>query len=433
MHKMSTAIQILKELIKYETITPKENGIYEYIKTLLKDFEYFETQKESRDSKTTLNEGEKYITKNIFLYKLPISRVDFLSKDTQDTQGNVDFTNYEEYQRYCFNNLAHFCFAGHVDVVSPGDITKWNYNPFEPKEFTKDSKKYINGRGTQDMKGGIAGFISAINIFLESLRLNNDSSCLDSNFIISVLLTSDEEGHGEFGTKHILEELKKKNMLPNYTIVAEPTSSSIAGDTIKIGRRGSINGKITIFGKQGHVAYPDKCINPIELIKNKLDKIAGINLCNGDDNFLPSKIVVTNINAGVGAVNVVPNDLMLMFNIRNSTKINIENIEKYFENILSGLNYEIYLTQSAEPFITNNEYLINLARESIKKISNVDAKLSTDGGTSDARFFAKLNIPTIELGVANDKIHAINEMVLIKQVQDLESIFVEILRGWSLR
>lgn len=371
------ALEILQKMVSYPTITPHECGIYDYIKTLLPDFTYIESNKEH--------------IKNIFLYKIP---------DGYEIQD-------------AWQNLEHICFAGHIDVVPAGggeNNKDWIYPPFQPTIHDG----YIYGRGTQDMKGGIASFIKAIQNFLSKYK---------ANMIISVLLTSDEEGEALYGTKHMLHTLKSKGMLPKRAIVAEPTCDKIIGDTIKIGRRGSINGTILIEGKQGHVAYPSKCINPIELLGDRLGKIAGINLDNGDNNFEPSKLVISNIHAGLGVNNVVPKDLIITFNVRNGILSNMQNIKSYIDSVLEGLPYKLDLQESAKSFITEDKNFREILANSIKAYNGIDSEFSTSGGTSDARFFAEHNISVIELGVCNDRIHALNERVSLQDIHGLSQIF----------
>lgn len=390
------ALEILKKLIQYPTITPLEHGIYDYIQTLLPSFKAIYSEKNG--------------VKNIMLYKIP---------ETYNMESNLD-------------SIPHFCFAGHIDVVNPGggatipnnininDNTQnkglWQYPPFTPTI----NNGYLYGRGTQDMKGGIACFLRALQDFI-----------IHSNpqIIFSVLLTSDEEGDGIYGTKYMLEILKEKNMLPTHAIVAEPTSAKFAGDTIKIGRRGSINGIITINGKQGHVAYPEKCINPVELLGSRLGRLAGVNLDAGDDVFSASKLIVTDIRGGIEAVNVTPNDLKIMFNVRNSTMTTLQSVREYVDSVLIGLPYNLELTQSSKSFVTRDSTLISLVQNAIKNAVNIVPELSTSGGTSDARFFSEYGVKVVEVGVCNDRIHAIDERVSLHDIERLQSIFSTLLHS----
>lgn len=376
------SIEILKKLISYPTITPKECGIYDYIQELLPNFKVLEFEKEG--------------VKNLFLYK------EFGDKDLAKT---------------------HLCFAGHIDVVPPGE--GWESDPFTPTQ----KGEYLYGRGTQDMKGGVAAFLCAV---MEFEKQSNSQNAL--NGILSILLTSDEEGEAIYGTKYVLEELDKINLLPEFAIVAEPTSAERFGDMIKIGRRGSINGKLTIFGKQGHVAYPSKCINPVELIAPLLSKIAGFNMDNGNEDFEPSKIVITDIRGGMEVVNVTPNDLRIMFNIRNSTQTSLEDLQSYLESILKEIPHSLELRQSSKPFLTNTQnFIVQKLVESLQKNTGFTPILSTSGGTSDARYFAEYGVNVVECGVCNDSIHSINEKVKISEVESLSQVFLCLLQNFALK
>ncbi len=380
-------LSLLQELIKRPSITPQECGIYEIILDKLNSL----IQKEHID--TFIIEQEKEGVKNLFYLIAP---------------KGADKSN-----------LHHFCFAGHIDVVPTGE--GWEFEPF----CGTQDEKYIYGRGTQDMKGGISAFICAVCNILES---HNTSSL---PIMLSILLTSDEEGEGIYGTKFMLEELKKRDLLPHSCIVAEPTSINRTGDMLKIGRRGSINGTLIIEGKQGHVAYPQKCINPIELLGSKLGALAGIELDNGDSHFAPSKLVITDIRSGMEVVNVTPQNLKIMFNVRNSPLSNEDSIRTYIKEVFKEIPYELSLKTNSLPFITDSQSaLIALLRESIKRVADITPSLSTSGGTSDARFFAQYGIDVVELGVPNDKIHAINERVKISDVSTLHDVFVDFLQSY---
>lgn len=364
---MKEVVEFLSKLIQYKTITPNECGIYDFIKSKLSDFKIINLDKNG--------------VKNIFLYK---DFSDLYSKNV--------------------TKKPHLCFAGHIDVVPSGE--GWEYPPFGG--VIKDNTIY--GRGVLDMKGGIASFIYAIK---EVKRFNG---------ILSILLTSDEEGDGIYGTKIMLEHLKNINLLPSFALVAEPTSKNILGDTIKIGRRGSINGVLKIQGIQGHVAYPQKCVNPIDLIAPILDKLSNIPLDSGDENFSESRIIITDIRAGLEVTNVTPSVLKLMFNVRNNPLTNKDLIEKYIHALFLNISYSLELKQSSYPFITES-ILINILQDSIKQVLNLDATLSTDGGTSDARYFAQFGVDVLELGLKNDKIHAIDECSKIDDIIKLQEVF----------
>ena len=378
-------LSLLQELIKRPSITPQECGIYEIILNKLNSL----IQKEHID--TFIIEQEKEGVKNLFYLIAP---------------KGADKSN-----------LHHFCFAGHIDVVPTGE--GWEFEPF----CGTQDEKYIYGRGTQDMKGGISAFICAVCNILES---HNTSSL---PIMLSILLTSDEEGEGIYGTKFMLEELKKRDLLPHSCIVAEPTSINRTGDMLKIGRRGSINGTLIIEGKQGHVAYPQKCINPIELLGSKLGALAGIELDNGDSHFAPSKLVITDIRSGMEVVNVTPQNLKIMFNVRNSPLSNEDSIRSYITSILGSLPYELTLKTNSLPFITaDDSEIVKSLCAIIECTLGITPQLSTSGGTSDARFFASYGVNVVEIGVPNDRIHAINERVSISDILALHDIFVEFLQ-----
>jgi len=199
------------------------------------------------------------------------------------------------------------------------------------------------------------------------------------------------------------------------------------GDAIKIGRRGSINGYLTLKGKQGHAAYPEKAINPIHNIAPILPQIAGHNLDNGDENFAPSKLVITDIRSGMEVTNVTPNSLKMMFNVRNSTKTTQESLKAFMEEKLSGLDYELELQQGSYPFVTNRDsYIVKELTVAIEEVTGLKTKLSTAGGTSDGRHIAPYGIEVVEFGVINDRIHGLNERTSIKEVESLYNIFVKI-------
>ncbi|MCK5854850.1 MAG: succinyl-diaminopimelate desuccinylase [Sulfurovaceae bacterium] len=367
MEKRLDVIDLFLKLLSAESVTPDDGGLLTYIENYLSDFEA-----------TWINEGG---VKNIFLTKK-------------------------------FGEGKHLCFAGHVDVVPAGE--GWDSNPFVP--LIKDG--YIYARGTQDMKSGVAAFVQAV-------RDMDD----EFNGRLSLLLTSDEEGDGTYGTQIVLKHLKEINLLPDYCIIAEPTCEVTFGDAIKIGRRGSINGFLTLKGKQGHAAYPEKTINPVHNIASVLPKIAGYDLDNGDDNFAPSKLVITDIRAGMEVTNVTPNSLKMMFNVRNSTKTTQETLKTFMDEKFQGLDYELKLEQGSYPFITNrNSYIVNALRDTIREVTGVETKLSTAGGTSDGRHIAPYGIEVVEFGVINDRIHGLNERTTIKEVETLYNIFVKIVK-----
>ncbi len=328
-----------------------------------------------------------------------------------DKEGVKNLFMFKEFQK----GGEHLCFAGHVDVVPAGE--GWVFDPYEPHE---DEEGYIFARGAQDMKSGVAAFVQA---------------CREAkNFpgTLSILLTSDEEGEAHFGTKIVLEYLQQKGMLPDYAVVAEPTCEERFGDAIKVGRRGSINGYLSIQGKQGHAAYPQKAINPIHQIAPRLPKLAGIDLDEGDEFFAPSKFVITDIRAGMQVTNVTPDRLDMMFNVRNNTKTTQKEILDLVEEVLGDLDYELKLTQGSYPFMTDtNTKIVKNIDEAIVKVTGIAPKHSTAGGTSDARFMAPLGIKVIEFGVKNDTIHSVNERTHKDEVRGLYEVFGTLIEEWK--
>lgn len=363
-------IPLFQKLLQYKSITPNNAGIYDFIKEYL------------GDTWTCISVDVEDVT-NRFYYK--------------------KFNDSDE----------HLCFAGHIDVVPPGE--GWSVDPFAAEVVDG----VITARGAQDMKSGVASFLYAC------------KNATHFNGTLSILLTSDEEGEGTYGTIKVLEYLQEKNFLPTSAIVAEPTCEELFGDAIKVGRRGSINGYLELKGKQGHAAYPEKAINPVHQIASILPKIAGYDLDNGDEFFSPSKFIITDIRAGMEVTNVTPNKLNMMFNVRNSTKTNQESITNFIAEKFEGLDYTLRLTQGSYPFVTDKETkVVKMMQNAINEICNIDTKLSTAGGTSDARLFGQYKIPTVEFGVINDTIHAINERTNVKEVEKLTRVFENIIKSW---
>lgn len=462
----SNVIKVLQQLIAYPTITPQECGIYAYIKEILSDFEALEFEKEgvknlflykdlsagNAESQTHNHTQIQNATSAVLDYGLPRDSSDSISTKTHENKSN--FSNAESQNKK--SQKPHLCFAGHIDVVPPGE--GWASEPFNPTI----KEGFLYGRGAQDMKAGVAAFVCAIREFVdclesqnlqtstkgenvesiraqdskESLTQERDSSDSTSsqnfNGILSVLLTSDEEGAAIFGTKYTLECLKEKDLLPDFAIVAEPTSVEKFGDMIKVGRRGSINGILKIFGQQGHVAYPKKCLNPVDIIAPHLSKISGHKLDKGSEEFEPSRIVVTDIRGGLEVVNVTPNDLKIMFNVRNSTQTSVESVRKYLEHLLAKAPHSLELNQSSKPFLTDKQSLI--VQKIVKALESQNGfapELSTSGGTSDARYFAEFGVKVVECGVCNDSIHAINERVRMSEVEALQKVFLSLLKDFN--
>lgn len=362
-------LELFKKLIESKSETPDDGGLLDFIEEYLPGF--------------TAKRVDIEDTKNLFIYKK-------------------------------FGSGDHLCFAGHVDVVPAGD--NWDTDPYKLVE--KDG--YLYGRGTQDMKSGVAAFTQAV------------SETKDFNGTLSLLLTSDEEGEATYGTIKVLEYLKEENFLPDAVVVAEPTCEDEFGDAIKVGRRGSINGYITLKGKQGHAAYPEKAINPIHNIAGVLGNMAGVNIDEGDEFFSPSKFVVTDIRSGMQVTNVTPNELKMMFNVRNTTLTTQKEVREFVDKHLKEFDYELKLTQGSYPFRTNTDTkLVKNIDLAIESITGIKPKHSTAGGTSDARFVAQFGVDVIEFGVKNDTIHAVNERTTAKEVEGLHQVFKKLIEIWK--
>ena len=290
-------------------------------------------------------------------------------------------------------------FVGHTDVVPPGDLNQWKTNPYR---LMQDDGMLI-GRGTADMKGGIACFMSAVEDHLTEHKTINGS--------IKIILTGDEEGDAINGIRKLIEENVFENNELHYCLVGEPSSSDNIGDVIRNGRRGSITGHLVLKGIQGHVAYPEKAENPIHACSNVLAKLLEIEFDNGNEYFPPTSFQVSNINAGTGVDNVIPGDIKLAFNVRYSTETNADEIKNKIINVIKNENvrYEINWKHSGEPFLTTRKEFLNICMNSIKEVTNFETNVSTNGGTSDGRFMAKVCDQVIELGLTNRSIHKINE------------------------
>lgn len=306
-----------------------------------------------------------------------------------------------------------FCFAGHTDVVPTGPEENWTYPPFEPTVVDG----FLFGRGTADMKSGIAAFMIALEQFIE-IHQNHSGS-------IALLITSDEEGPFINGTVRVIEALEARNEKIDYCIVGEPSSTDHVGDTIKNGRRGSLTADLTINGIQGHVAYPHMVDNPIHAGVGALTELAQMHWDKGNEYFPPTSFQITNFNAGTGASNIVPGEAQIQFNFRYSTELTAEMIIARVVAVLQKheLNYRIKWTYNGSPFITQPGSLTNAVSESIFAVNGLTTELSTSGGTSDARFIAPTGAQVVELGPGNKTIHKVNESVKIADVEELVHIY----------
>lgn len=310
-----------------------------------------------------------------------------------------------------------FCFVGHTDVVPTGDIKKWDSPPFEATL----KGEYLYGRGAADMKGSVASMVIAAQNFVQQYPDHPGS--------IAILLTSDEEGPSEYGVKAVVEHFQKIHQKITWALIGEPSSQFELGDTIKHGRRGSLGGHLTIHGKQGHIAYPHLANNPIPLALPALAELNNIKWDAGNADFDPTSFQISNIQAGTGATNVIPNDLYVHFNLRFSTSLTPESIQNTVKTVLEKhkLNYTLKWNLSGLPFITDQNSPLIQATIAVLKTHNISTRLSTSGGTSDGRFISRLGTQVIELGPVNATIHQINECVKAKDLDTLNAIYQKIL------
>ena len=311
-----------------------------------------------------------------------------------------------------------FVFAGHTDVVPVGDQNAWSYPPFSA--HIEDNLLY--GRGAADMKGGVAAMVTACEAFAEQHPKHCGS--------IAMLLTSNEEGRTRSGTAYAIETLRQRGVNIRWCIVGEPSSSLQLGDTIKNGRRGSLSAKLSVIGKQGHVAYPQHAENPIHLAAPLLSQLCKHQWDQGNKYFPPTTFQISNIHAGSGADNVIPARLEIEFNLRFSTECNDAQLQETILQMLkeANLNYEIEWYLSGQPFLTPAGELTSVACEATEKVVGLRPELSTAGGTSDARFIAGGDTQVIELGHINKTIHAVDERISINDLQRLSDIYLVILK-----
>ncbi len=379
-------LQLAKELIKFPTVTPVDAGIMKFLEKKLKSIGF----------KTKILEFEDHDSK-------PVKNI---------------------YARLG-KKSPNFCYAGHVDVVPPGDIKKWSSNPFIPK--IKNGK--LIGRGASDMKSSVASFIAAADDFVNKNKKFKGS--------ISLLITGDEEGIAINGTKKVVEYLKRKKEKVNFCLVGEPTNPSRMGEMIKIGRRGSITGHLSIFGKMGHVAYSHKSINPSTCIVDVLKKLKQLKFDNGSKNFQPSNLEITKINIDNKADNVIPGDAHATFNIRFNDRHSSNKLKKKINIYLRKIckkhkcKFKIEYMVSGESFITKPNKTTYMIKNIIKKNTKINTQLSTSGGTSDARFIRKIS-PCLEFGMVGATMHQVDENIKVRDLRTLTKIHKEILENYFL-
>ena len=377
-------LQLAKELIRFPTVTPVDAGVMKFLEKKLKKLGFKTKVLEFKEK------GFKPV-KNLY------ARL--------GTKG------------------PNFCYAGHLDVVPPGNIKDWTVNPFKPSV----KKGHLIGRGANDMKSSIASFVSAVSKFLNENKNFKGS--------ISLLITGDEEGDAINGTKKVVEYLKKKREKINFCLVGEPTNPNKLGEMIKIGRRGSLTGKLKIFGLQGHVAYPHRANNPSTIIIKILKELKEIRFDKGTKDFQPTNLEVTKINIDNQADNVIPGIAEASFNIRFNNKHSSTSIKKKLNKIFIKMSkknkskYEIQYRVSGEAFLTKPNKTTFMVQNTIKKITKITPKLSTTGGTSDLRFIKKIS-PGLEFGLVGKTMHKVDEAVSLKDLKNLTKIYHNILQNY---
>ena len=377
-------LQLAKELIRFPSVTPADAGIMSFL--------------------------EKKLKKLGFATKI----LEFKEKNTKPVKNL--------YARLGTKG-PNFCYAGHLDVVPAGNLNDWTVNPFKPSV----KNGHLIGRGANDMKSSIAAFVAAISNF----TLNNKKF----NGSISLLITGDEEGVAINGTKKVVEYLKKKREKIDFCLVGEPTNPNKLGEMIKIGRRGSITGRLTVIGIQGHVAYPNRANNPSTTLVQILEKLKQIKFDKGTKDFQPTNLEITKININNNADNVIPGLANATFNIRFNNKHSSNSLKKKINKIIINLckknksKFKIEYNVSGEAFLTKPNNTTFMIQDTIKKITKLKPVFSTTGGTSDARFIRKIS-PCLEFGLVGKTMHKIDEVVALKDLKNLTLIYLNILKNY---
>mgnify|MGYP000376686729 FL=1 len=377
-------LQLAKELIRFPSVTPVDAGVMSFLEKKLKKLGF----------KTKILEFKEKNTKPV--------------KNLYARLGNKS---------------PNFCYAGHLDVVPAGNLKDWTVNPFKPSI----KKGHLIGRGANDMKSSIAAFVTAVSKFIQKNKKFNGS--------ISLLITGDEEGVAINGTKKVVEYLKKKKEKINFCLVGEPTNPNKLGEMIKIGRRGSITGKLTVIGVQGHVAYPNRANNPSTALVQILKELKGIKFDKGTKDFQPTNLEITKINIDNSADNVIPGLAYASFNIRFNNKHSSNTLKSKINKIVKKIcnknksKYKIEYNVSGEAFLTSPNETTYMIQNTIKKITKIKPRLSTTGGTSDARFIRKIS-PCLEFGLVGKTMHKVDEVVALKDLKKLTLIYSNILENY---
>ena len=375
-------LQLAKELIRFPSVTKTDAGVIKFLEKKLKKLGFKTKILEFKDKNS-------YPVKNLY--------------------ARLGTTS------------PNFCYAGHLDVVPPGNLNDWTVNPFKPAV----KKGYLIGRGANDMKSSIAAFVTAVSNFSEVNKKFGGS--------ISLLITGDEEGIAINGTKKVVEYLRKRKEKIDFCLVGEPTNPNKLGEMIKIGRRGSMTGRLTITGIQGHVAYPHRANNPSTTIVKILNELKDIKFDKGTKDFQPTNLEITKINIHNMADNVIPGIAHATFNIRfnnKHTSISIKNkIKKILKKVCNKTKskYKIDYSVSGEAFLTKPNHTTFMIQKIIKEITKIKPKLSTTGGTSDARFIKKI-APCLEFGLVGKTMHKVDEAVSLTDLKKLSLIYLNILK-----
>ncbi|MFI4869495.1 MAG: succinyl-diaminopimelate desuccinylase [Steroidobacterales bacterium] len=311
------------------------------------------------------------------------------------------------------------CFAGHTDVVPTGPLEEWRSDPFKPA--IRDGLLY--GRGAADMKSGLAAMLTAAESFVAEHPEHRGA--------VAFLITSDEEGPSVDGTRRVIETLRERGERIDWCIVGEPSSEHSIGDTIKIGRRGSLSGRLTVHGVQGHIAYPQFAENPIHSFAPALAELSSRVWDQGNEHFQPTTFQVSNLNAGTGAPNVIPGELKARFNLRYSPAQTLDALKRSVEEVLTRhqVKYSLEWYLSGEPFYTPPGPLSRAVCAAVRAVTGREPALSTGGGTSDGRFIAPMGAQVVELGVVNASIHKVNECVRIEDIDTLHAMYLQTLRN----
>ena len=377
-------LQLAKELIRFPSVTPIDAGVMNFLEKKLK----------------------------LLGFKTKI--LEFKEKNTKPVKNL--------YARLGTKGL-NFCYAGHLDVVPAGNLKDWTINPFKPSV----KHGHLIGRGANDMKSSVAAFVAGVSSFIYKNNNFNGS--------ISLLITGDEEGVAINGTKKVVEYLKKKNEKISFCLVGEPTNPNKLGEMIKIGRRGSITGKLSVIGVQGHVAYPKRANNPSTALVQILKELKEIKFDKGTKDFQPTNLEVTQINIDNPADNVIPGLANANFNIRFNNKHTSSSLKKKLNKIIKKIciknksKYSIEYHVSGEAFITKPNATTFMIQDTIQKITKIKPKFSTTGGTSDARFIRKIS-PCLEFGLVGKTMHKVDEAVALSDLKKLTLIYKNILENY---